>query len=281
MSGLKSIVKVGTHDGVFHIDEIAAIAILKTYFENVDIVRTRDKNKLDDCDILVDIGRKYDGKRFFDHHQFKEGDKLYGLSSAGLVAKSFPVDNKFHDFISAIDKRDTRVGYDDNEPINRFFDLVSDCNALNVHSEEQNKTFLWLVELFTAFFKGNISFDEIKGQIKDFADKNREAKEREFMRRINDIVPIEIDGIKIARLKEVVPSKFIKDDYHASLRFDDRQQAWLLISTDTDRLKILDISDKVFVHANGFIGVSKSNDKINAKVKFRGEEKDITINLID
>ena len=281
MNRLKSILRVGTHDGVFHVDEIVAIAILKNHFENVDIIRTRDKSKLESCDILIDVGGKYDGKRFFDHHQFKDTDELYGLSSAGLVVKSFPVDKKFHDFISAIDKRDTRVGYDDNEPINRFFDMVSECNALEVHSDNQNKIFLWLVELFTAMFKGDISLQQLKDEVKAFADTNREIKETEFRIRMNDIIPIEIDGIKIARLREVIPSKFIKNDYHASLRFDDRQQAWLLISTDTDRLKILNISDKVFVHANGFIGVSKSKDKINAKVRFRGEEKDITINLID
>lgn len=65
-------VRVGTHDGFFHADDVLALALLKRMFWcDFEIIRTRDKMILDGCDMLVDVGGKYDGKRYFDHHHDK------------------------------------------------------------------------------------------------------------------------------------------------------------------------------------------------------------------
>nr|XP_021183277.2 MYG1 protein C27H6.8 [Helicoverpa armigera] len=92
--------KIGTHDGVFHCDEVLACYMLKVLplYKDALIVRTRDTSKLDDCDIVVDVGAVFDhAKKRYDHHQreFNEtlstlrpefGDKFkIKLSSAGLV----------------------------------------------------------------------------------------------------------------------------------------------------------------------------------------------------
>lgn len=92
--------KIGTHDGVFHCDEVLACYMLKLLpqYKDAVIVRTRDMAKLNDCDIVVDVGAVFDhAKKRYDHHQreFNEslsslrpelGDKYkIKLSSAGLV----------------------------------------------------------------------------------------------------------------------------------------------------------------------------------------------------
>ncbi|XP_045538166.1 MYG1 exonuclease [Papilio machaon] len=92
--------KIGTHDGVFHCDEVLACCMLKLLpnFKDAEIVRTRDMEKLNTCDIVVDVGAVFDHeKQRYDHHQreFNEtlstvrpelGDKYkIKLSSAGLV----------------------------------------------------------------------------------------------------------------------------------------------------------------------------------------------------
>ncbi|GBP04466.1 UPF0160 protein MYG1, mitochondrial [Eumeta japonica] len=92
--------KVGTHDGVFHCDEVLACYMLKQLpeYKNAEIIRTRETEKLKECDIVVDVGAEFDHEnRRYDHHQreFKEtlsslrpelGDKYkIKLSSAGLV----------------------------------------------------------------------------------------------------------------------------------------------------------------------------------------------------
>ena len=90
---------IGTHSGTFHADEVLATFLLKflpEYNKSI-IIRSRNYDILDKCDIVVDVGSKYDPNiKRFDHHmkEFfevfdKNDDKLktIKLSSAGLVWK--------------------------------------------------------------------------------------------------------------------------------------------------------------------------------------------------
>lgn len=84
---------IGTHNGIFHCDEIIACGILKIMFEGikkVEIVRSRDTDFLKKkCDILIDIGG---GK--FDHHQKGGNGKRennISYASAGLIWKEFGI----------------------------------------------------------------------------------------------------------------------------------------------------------------------------------------------
>jgi len=91
--------KIGTHNGTFHCDEVMACHLLKLLpeFKDAEIVRSRDPAVLDACDIVVDVGGVFDASRMrFDHHQRSFDDTMYSLSagkypwktklsSAGLV----------------------------------------------------------------------------------------------------------------------------------------------------------------------------------------------------
>ncbi|AOW04609.1 uncharacterized protein YALI1_D33105g [Yarrowia lipolytica] len=92
---------IGTHSGAFHADESLAVFMLKQLpeFKDADLVRSRDMETLDKCDIVVDVSGQYDGTKYFDHHQrgFEEifdldGEFVTKLSSAGLVYKHFGKD---------------------------------------------------------------------------------------------------------------------------------------------------------------------------------------------
>jgi uncharacterized UPF0160 family protein len=62
--------KIGTHNGVFHADEVMAIAALQLINNDPHVIRTRDQRTLDECDIIVDVGGVYDPDNGrFDHHQ--------------------------------------------------------------------------------------------------------------------------------------------------------------------------------------------------------------------
>ncbi|XP_065317539.1 MYG1 protein-like [Gordionus sp. m RMFG-2023] len=95
--------KIGTHDGKFHCDEVLACYLLKCLpeFKSAYIIRSRDTQLLEKCDVVVDVGGVYDyDKLRFDHHQ-KSFDKTLQsikdnalfdkikLSSAGLVYAHF------------------------------------------------------------------------------------------------------------------------------------------------------------------------------------------------
>ncbi len=64
--------KIATHSGGFHTDDVFAIATLQLVHgvENVEIIRTRDEDILAAVDIVVDVGGVYDvAAKRFDHHQ--------------------------------------------------------------------------------------------------------------------------------------------------------------------------------------------------------------------
>jgi uncharacterized UPF0160 family protein len=101
-------VKVGTHDGVFHADDVLACAIVRMALggegwewadeptsdsAKLAFVRTRDPRVLDDCDIVIDVGGVYDPDRGrFDHHQTgRAGARPSGVlySAAGLVWRKY------------------------------------------------------------------------------------------------------------------------------------------------------------------------------------------------
>jgi uncharacterized UPF0160 family protein len=82
---------VGTHNGMFHCDEVVAVAILSLIFKNIGdtfVIRTRDLEHLrKNTDILVDIG----GGEFDHHQKGGNGKRENGIkyASAGLVWREF------------------------------------------------------------------------------------------------------------------------------------------------------------------------------------------------
>src|SRR5271168_3921284 len=86
--------KILVHSGSFHGDDVFAMATLMLAYPNekLNIVRSRDEKELMDADIALDVGGKYDGQKFFDHHQ-KEGAGTRAnnlpYASFGLIWKHF------------------------------------------------------------------------------------------------------------------------------------------------------------------------------------------------
>lgn len=87
--------KIVTHNGDFHSDELLAVAALRIHYgrEQCDIVRTRDPEVVTSGDVVVDVGYVYDPEtKRFDHHQ-KEGAGAHNngipYSSFGLVWKHY------------------------------------------------------------------------------------------------------------------------------------------------------------------------------------------------
>jgi uncharacterized UPF0160 family protein len=57
-SDTKCTMNFGTHNGIFHCDEVVGIAILEIAYMNVDsyVVRTRNINELNSLNVVIDIG---------------------------------------------------------------------------------------------------------------------------------------------------------------------------------------------------------------------------------
>ena len=80
--------RVGTHSGSFHADEVFALATLRIAHGALEIVRSRDPKVLAECAMRIDVGRRYDPSTGdFDHHQGGVGERLNGVryASFGLI----------------------------------------------------------------------------------------------------------------------------------------------------------------------------------------------------
>ncbi|KAK6465475.1 metal-dependent protein hydrolase [Scheffersomyces coipomensis] len=91
-----TMVKICTHSGSFHADESLAVYLLKLLpeFKDAELIRSRTPSDWDASDIVVDVSGKYDGVKFFDHHQREfnttfSNDYKTKLSSAGLIYKHY------------------------------------------------------------------------------------------------------------------------------------------------------------------------------------------------
>ncbi len=52
----KAPIKIAVHNGVFHADEVFAIAILRMIYPDVELIRTRDEMELASADFRIDVG---------------------------------------------------------------------------------------------------------------------------------------------------------------------------------------------------------------------------------
>lgn len=168
------LVRVCVHDGMFHADEVVALAIIMIAFgkDNVEYTRSRNSNDFISADFVVDEGGLYDGVKFFDHHQIDfhmvhEGTDIQ-YASAGLVWDRFcptiacrylknvnmPRTNKFYtyvvnDLILGIDAVDNGQ-FKDSDSIhqNTLSSIVKTFNVDNyiTNCEEQNSAFEQVVD---------------------------------------------------------------------------------------------------------------------------------------
>ena len=85
--------KVATHNGSFHADEVFALAALALLGDPIEIVRTRDADALAGADARVDVGFASDpATGDFDHHQKGgAGERPNGVryASFGLVWREY------------------------------------------------------------------------------------------------------------------------------------------------------------------------------------------------
>jgi len=93
-------VKVVTHDGSFHPDEVFACAALSLWAEKnnkkLKIIRTREKAIIEKADMVVDMGGIFDSNtNRFDHHQKNRAgqrENQIPYASFGLVWKKYGVE---------------------------------------------------------------------------------------------------------------------------------------------------------------------------------------------
>lgn len=182
--------KVVTHDGNFHADEVMAIAIIKAAYpdNNVKVIRTRDPKVIETAELVVDVGGVYDTKNGrFDHHQ-KGGVQINGknMASAGLVWNEFGhmvvknwINKTIEDWseysVEAVDALRTIKAMDITRIVDKIYkSLISDIDAVDTGDRIPNKgefSVSHLVNRFaTPVLPKGIDFDYDQWQNQNFDD---------------------------------------------------------------------------------------------------------------
>ena len=79
---------IATHNGKFHADDVFGVALLTSLYPDAQVIRTRDQARLDEADIVLDVGGVFDPETLrFDHHQLSSGARPNGIlySAFGLL----------------------------------------------------------------------------------------------------------------------------------------------------------------------------------------------------
>jgi uncharacterized UPF0160 family protein len=115
-----NITSIGTHNARFHSDDVFSVALLKALYPDAKVIRSRDLEVLEACDLVLDVGGEYDpAKLRFDHHQpGGAGARENGInySAFGLIWQEFGLEyckgnekaweRLNHGFVSSFDAYD-------------------------------------------------------------------------------------------------------------------------------------------------------------------------------
>ena len=156
-----TMLKICTHSGSFHADESLAVFMIKLLpkYQNSQLIRSRNPADWESSDVVIDVGGKYDGIKWFDHHQ-REFNETFSaeyktkLSSAGLIYKHFGKEIISH----VLSINDSNVDLLYNKVYKEFIEaLDANDNGINNYPKD--------VELNKKFNDRNITLPSIVSRL--------------------------------------------------------------------------------------------------------------------
>lgn len=297
-------IKVVTHNGDFHADEVFAVATLALFYgrENLSIVRSRDPQVVVAADIAVDVGGIYDpAAGRFDHHQEGgAGVRANGIpySSFGLVWREYG--ERICGSFSAARAIEEKMVY----PID-----AAD-NAIEVFTQAHPEAFPYLFHSVVAALRptwredqdGTRTFDQGFFEVLSIAEHvlNREvvlardaqegfshihrayqtASDRRIMV-IDGHYPWELIASNYPEVLFVVKPdkqntdvwkvKTVRENLHSFLNRKDLPAAWAGKTGDTLRT-VTGVADAIFCHTKRFIATAGSKEGALALARIAADQ---------
>lgn len=242
---------IATHNKIFHADEVTAVALLKIFTDyEIEVCRLNHNTiNFTKYDMAIDIGKKFDGVKYFDHHQYKGGK-----SSAGLIwdfiglNENYP---KISKLIHMIDMNDT--GIQKAKPY-EFSSLVKAYNHNNITSQEQdiqfNKAVEFAMTVIGSMKKSQEDFEEAREIVSNsfFFDGNQKIIELD---KFTTHWGTYINGTKRPEIEAVVWEDL--DEENWKVRIPSKKQG----SFDLNGKALKQDDSMEFVHSSGHFAVAK------------------------
>lgn len=228
--------RVITHGGVFHADEMSALALLSHYYGELDIVR--DHTAVRQLgDYVIDVGGKYDKKLLmFDHHQDKQ------LPASNILVLNY------------LEEQGIVPSYTVDYLKERLFNFISDVDKGLVQKELGVPTINSIIRTFNGHtFGWDIAYEMIQN-IVSYTIRNAEK--------------FELDKIRWSKLERIGRVAVQDDDKFISgwqqlaeqdginfLVTPSNRGGWNLISRDSELYPIPAHIEQTFLHNSGFMAV--------------------------
>ena len=246
---------IATHDKIFHADEVTAVALLRVFTKD-EIVVSRVPHNIKDFssyDMVIDIGREFDGKKYFDHHQNRGGK-----SSAGLIWDYLNLGenySKISKLIKLVDDND--VGIAKAKPF-EYSNLIK-CfnNSEDIYGSVQDKQFekavLFAMTVLDSMKNMQNSVAEAKTIVtSSFTFDNNPAILE--LSRFNPHWSTYINGETMPNIKAVV----WEDEHDKSWKVQIPPKRVGSFELQAEALK--QDSSMEFVHSSGYFAVAKSEE---------------------
>jgi uncharacterized UPF0160 family protein len=159
--------RVITHSGTFHADDVFAFVVLRAALGDFEFIRTRDNEQIASADIVFDVGGIYDpAKSRYDHHMRDLPRREDGTpySSVGLIWRDYGRKALFR-LAAGIDEQALDLVWQD---IDTGIILAID-QADNGVSPTSPGHLSLLIEAFNPTWDSSQSYDDAFGQAAEFA----------------------------------------------------------------------------------------------------------------
>ena len=254
-----------THSSRAHFDDVLSISLLLVKFPGATVIRTNNIDILEDeiieNAIVVDIGNKYDGSRYFDHHQ-----DININSSFVLVLKHFfDIDlTKLYPIFRNYEFYDLKDRYGPEKAmklmniecsdITFYLSPIEDFIIVEFSKRDKIDYNDWLYDVLVKL--GQYFINNISKRFEEIEDFKRTVKVQRIGKfncaiSLNKGYPL-IYYIKLLKDIDIIIQQNDRDRNNLSL-----------ISLNVDKVNFLKLKDKehIFIHPSGFlIVIEKSKD---------------------
>lgn len=276
-----------THSGKFHADDVLAWALIKEFLNpNATLIRTRDESRIQEADIVFDVGGIFDETTMrFDHHQStyqgefsSAGMVLHFLKNQNHISESLflALKNSMVDYVDDVDNGRTLP--DPKAPcFAQFVDMMgSGCSSL----EEFDAAFHKAAQFAQSYVHSTKKNIDLQEQTKDTViDEMNKAKEenRNYLL-FSQYIPWKKPYFQC--VGETHPTEFVI--------FPNLQQKWQVVAIppeensfaqkkslpqewsglrDEELSEVIGLPGAIFCHKNCFIAIFDSLDTALSAMK--------------
>lgn len=174
VSSINTTTAIAVHSGIFHCDDVVAVALARLLLGEQVTVARLDRayaGNYGEFTYVLDVGMKFDGDRFYDHHQrdcpvFSDGRRhcaasLFWSVKGEQICSLFTSDkevngemvHRFTEILEGIAHRDNGELNGEMEAVYSLSAVVKDFNCAKPFGEAQDQAFMEAVAFVEAWIK--------------------------------------------------------------------------------------------------------------------------------